>query len=279
MPPDQPSASPAPATRPAVSAPLLGPDEKPPVSIFNPAGRAPVLLVCDHAARAVPACLGDLGVPAREMDRHIAYDIGAAGVTRALALALDAQAVLSGYSRLVRDLNRRPGDPAGLPRVSDGTIVPANQGLTAAEIERRETALFRPYHDAIAGRLDALSVGGVAPALVSIHSCTPSMNGFDRPWHIGVLWNEDPRIPVPLMAKLAAVPGVVVGDNQPYSGRDRHGWTVERHAETRGLANVLIEVRQDLIGDEAGIARWAEVLAGPFAEILADPDLYRPFRP
>lgn len=265
------SAAPSPTDLP----PLLGPDDPPPVTVIHSAGRAPVLLVCDHASAAIPARLGRLGLDETALARHIAYDIGAAWVTQALAAALDAPAVLSGYSRLVIDLNRAPDDPTAMPVISDGVVVPGNRDLDSGAAEARIAALFRPYHDTIAARLAAFRARGTVPALISIHSFTPIMRGFERPWHIGVLWDRDPRIPVPLMERLRRDPRLVVGDNQPYSGRNGHGFTIEHHAIPAGLPHVLIEIRQDLIDTRHGASEWAALLTEALKDILADPDLYR----
>jgi predicted N-formylglutamate amidohydrolase len=241
---------------------LLAPDEKPAFELFNGEGRARVLFVCDHASAAVPRALGDLGLSPADFQRHIAIDIGAADVARRLAGALDAPLVLSGYSRLVIDCNRRLDHPTSIPEESDGTPVPANRSLSPADRGARAAACFEPYHAAIAGRLAAAS------ALVSIHSFTPVFKGFVRPWQIGVLWNRDGRLAAPLMAQLGAIDGVTIGDNQPYSARDGHGYTMERHAERAGLPHVLIEIRQDLIDTQHGAAAWAERLRQALAPVL-----------
>ncbi|HYE00895.1 MAG TPA: N-formylglutamate amidohydrolase [Alphaproteobacteria bacterium] len=263
-----------------LGSPLLGPEDPAPFTIIDAAVPprsnfpGPVLLVCDHAGRAVPKCLGDLGVPPAEMERHVAYDIGAAAVTRLLAAAWGAPAVLATYSRLVLDLNRQLDDPTAMPEISDGTVVPANRGCGAAELRRRGQALHVPYHGAVDGQIMAALAAGQAPAVISMHSMTPVMRGVARPWHISVLWDRDGRIAEPLMANLRAQ-GLVVGDNEPYSGRDHHGFTVETHCTPRGLPNVLIELRQDLVATEAGQQEWAERLLRAFAPILSDPALYR----
>ena len=257
---------------------LLAPDEPTPVDIVNPAGTADTLLVCDHASRRVPRELGDLGLPPSAFDRHIAWDIGAAEVARNLSRAFDAPLVLSGYSRLVVDLNRRLDHPTSVPEVSDGTLVPGNQALTPLDRARRIAALFEPYHNAIAAALARIASRQIAPAIVSVHSCTPVFKGFERPWHIGVLWNNDPRLAVPMMARLAARSDVVVGDNQPYSARDGHGYTMRAHAETAGLPHVLVEIRQDLIDTHKGAAHWAGVLADALNPLLADPATRRPLK-
>ncbi|HEY0837634.1 MAG TPA: N-formylglutamate amidohydrolase [Azospirillum sp.] len=255
--------------------PLIGPDDPPPVSVLNAQGRAPVVLVCDHASPAVPKALGRLGLGEEQFARHIAYDIGAAEVTRRLAERFAAPAVLSGYSRLVIDVNRALEDPTAVPVVSDDVVIPGNRALDAEEMRRRVDAFFTPYQDAVAAAIAAKRARGQVPALVSIHSFTPEMRGVARPWHVGVLWDRDPRIPVPLIERLRADGRWVVGDNEPYSGRNTLGGTVEAHATPAGLPNVLIEVRQDLIATAEGAALWARVLGDALLPILADPDLYR----
>jgi predicted N-formylglutamate amidohydrolase len=251
--------------------PLLGPDDPPPFETVNDAGRAPILLVCDHASRSVPKALGDLGLPPTAFDRHIAWDIGAADVARHLAEAFDAPLVLSGYSRLVLDPNRATDNPTSIPAVSDGQRVPANENLPAPERARRIAALFEPYHAAIAAALATFARRRVVPAVVSVHSCTPVFQGFARPWHVGVLWNQDGRLARPLIERLAAMKGIVVGDNQPYSGQGGEGYTMKRHAEAAGLPHVTLEIRQDLIDTRRGARKWAKVVAGALAPLLGDP--------
>lgn len=256
--------------------PLLGPDDPPPVTVLNPGGSCRAILLCDHASRAIPKALGDLGgLTEEQLCRHVAYDIGAAAMTRILSERFDAVAVLSGYSRLIVDLNRALEDPTAMPVVSDDVVVPANRALDAAMQKQRVDALFTPYHEAVAGVIAEKRAAGVAPAIVSVHTFTPVMRGAVRPWHVGILWDRDPRIAVPMMERLNADGRWCVGDNQPYSGRGTMGGTVETHATPAGLPNVLIEVRQDLVATDEGAALWAGVLADALAPILADPALYR----
>ncbi|HYD65041.1 N-formylglutamate amidohydrolase [Azospirillum sp.] len=255
--------------------PLIGPDDPPPVSVLNAQGRAPVVLVCDHASPAVPRSLDRLGLGEEQFARHIAYDIGAAEVTRLLSARFAAPAVLSGYSRLIIDLNRALEDSTAVPVVSDDVVVPGNRALDAEDTRRRVEAFFTPYHDAVAAVIAGKRAQGQVPALLSIHSFTPEMRGVQRPWHVGVLWDHDPRIPIPLIERLRADGRWVVGDNEPYSGRNTLGGTVETHATPAGLPNVLIEVRQDLIATPEGCAQWAQVLGDALVPILADPNLYR----
>lgn len=261
---------------------LLAPDEPRPFDIVNPGGKAPVLLLCDHATRFIPRALKSLGLDEAQLTRHIAWDIGIAEVTRHLARRLDAPAVMSHFSRLIVDPNRLLDNPTLIPEISDGTVVPGNRDLDAGQREARIDSFFRPYHDAIAAQIDAMQAalqsegqgGGKVPALVSMHSFTPIMHGLQRPWEIGILWNRDPRLPRPLMDRLRAE-GLTVGDNEPYSGADGHGYTQHVHGDRRGLANVLIEVRQDLIDTQQSAAAWAGRLGTALEAVLGDPALYR----
>ena len=256
-----------------VSPALLDPAEPPPVEICNPAGAAPVLLTCDHASRAIPRALKKLGLADEVIARHIGWDIGAAMVTRHLAPLLEAPALLAGYSRLVIDCNRPPEDPSSIPASSDGVAIPGNIDLPQEARLARCEALFEPYHAAIDARLAALRRASAAPALISAHSFTPRMGGRARPWHVGVLWDEDGRIALPLLAGLRAEAGLVVGDNEPYSAREPVGYTQRHHGLEAGLPHVAIELRQDLIADEIGARDWAERLARLLRPILARRDL------
>lgn len=232
-----------------------------------------VILVCDHASGALPGEYGSLGLGKDEFRRHIAYDIGAAALTRELAQRLGAPAVLSRYSRLLIDPNRGEDDPTLIMRLSDGTVVPGNAHIGEDERAKRITRFYRPYHDAIARRIDEALAAGVVPAVLSVHSFTAHWRGFARPWHAGILWDRDPRLAVPLIDALrAAGNGLVIGDNEPYSGRLK-GDCMYRHGTRRGLAHALVEIRQDLLGSEAGIGEWAERLAGCVERIAAREEL------
>lgn len=222
------------------------------------------MLLGDHAGREVPAALGDLGVAAVEMDRHIAWDIGVAGLGARLAELLDAPFVAQRYSRLVIDCNRDPVRPDACPEVSDGTTIPANVGLSRRDRQARVDEIFQPYHDAIAAELSDRT------AVVALHSFTPSMAGFERPWRFGVLHLEDSPLSRVMLARLRAEPGIgEVGDNQPYR-MDGTDFTVPHHAHGRGLDYVELEVRQDLIADTAGQAAVARLLARLLPLALAD---------
>jgi predicted N-formylglutamate amidohydrolase len=252
---------------------LLGADEAPAAQTVNPDGKADLLLLCDHARRDVPRALGDLGVPRAEWDRHIAFDIGAEAVARILCARFDAPLVHSGYSRLVVDCNRQPSDPTCMPEISDGTPIPGNVGLPDAARAIRLKELHGAYHAAVAAAIARYRAAGRVPVVVSMHSCTPVFDGFHRPWHIGVLWSADPRLPVPLMQACAVRPGVTVGDNQPYDARDGHGYTMGTHCESTGIPHALIELRQDLIDTPSGVEKWAGIFGDALAVALKAPDL------
>jgi predicted N-formylglutamate amidohydrolase len=254
--------------------PLLGPGDPPVCEIANHEGTAALLLICDHASRAVPVALDGLGVDEAHWRQHVAWDIGASDVARGLSRRLNAVAVLAGYSRLVIDLNRQPGDPESIPKVSDDVQIPGNQGLgEAAETERVDT-FFWPYHLAVNNTLAHLWRRGRPPLLLSIHSFTPSLKGEDRYWHIGVLWNRDPRLAKPLIDELRAHDYLHVGDNEPYSGVDL-AYTIERHAGAAGLPNCAVEIRQDLLEDATGVESWVNILADAMENILAREDIFR----
>jgi predicted N-formylglutamate amidohydrolase len=235
------------------------------------------LILCDHASNAMPEDYGTLGLPAAELERHIAYDIGAAETTRALARELGAPAVLSTFSRLLIDPNRGFDDPTLVMRLSDGAIVPGNARADDAEIERRLARFYRPYDRAVGAAIQSAIAAGVPPVVVSIHSFTPVWKTFRRPWHVAVLWDSDPRLPIPLMAALREESDLVVGDNEPYDGA-LAGDTINRHATRLGLSNALIELRQDLIADPAQARAWGHRLARVLRPILADPAQHVPAR-
>ena len=253
--------------------PLLAPDEPPAAERLNPAGACDLVLLCDHASNRVPRALGGLGLAPEHFHRHIAYDIGAEGVTRLLVRGLDATAVIAGYSRLVVDLNRPPGHPGSMPDFSDATDVPGNGNLRLADVTARLEAFFEPYHKLVRQTLADVWIRRRPPAILSVHSFSPRFGGSPRSWDVGVLWNHDPRLARPLIKALHDR-GLDVGDNLPYSGRDV-SYTIDAHGAASGLANCVIEINQDQVGDDAGIARWAGILLDVLPPIIADEGLYR----
>jgi predicted N-formylglutamate amidohydrolase len=262
-----------------VSASLIRGDEPQAYELIDGDASARLILVCDHASNRLPAALGRLGIPEARLEQHIAWDIGAAGVTRRLQRRFGASAILASYSRLVIDLNRGLGDSSAIPSISDGILLPGNLGLDAEARTARIRDFHEPYHAAIEQLIARLSDGEQVPVFIGIHSFTPRFHGADRPWHAGVLWDRDPRLAVPLLARLRAEPGLVIGDNEPYSGRHPADYSIDRHAETRGMAHAGIELRQDLVGDAAGQDRWAGLLGDALEAILADQSLFRPLSP
>jgi predicted N-formylglutamate amidohydrolase len=246
---------------------LLGSEEVPPVHENNASGRSPYLLTCDHYGRLIPRVLGDLGVPAAELTRHIAWDIGIAGVADALSGHLDAHLIAQRYSRLVIDCNRPPEVASSIPRISEATAIPGNEGLTGDAIAARRQEIFQPYHRRIGEAIDRRLRDGVPTVLVSLHSFTPVYAGVARPWHIGTLYHRDTRLPPLLLKLLRAEPDLVVGDNEPYAVSDQTDHTIPVHGEARGLINSGIEIRQDLIADPAGQRQWADRLARILKEI------------
>ena len=254
---------------------LIGPGDPPPWMGYNEHGQAPVLLVADHASPFFPAAMNQLGLADWVLERHVAWDIGVDELVRCLADELDAQAILAGFSRLIVDPNRQPDDPGAFPEISDGIAIPGNIDLDEAQKAQRIGSFFKPYHDAITERLEAFEARGITPALIAVHTCTPEFDRIVRPWHIGIMWDKDPRIPVQLIHRLRDS-GVVVGDNKPYSGKHPADFTIDHHGEEAGLPCVSIEIRQDLVRSAEGVAQWARLLGKVLADILADDDLYRP---
>ncbi len=255
--------------------PLIGPGDPPPFETVNPDGPTPLLVTSDHNSNRMPAALDNLGLAGPDLERHIAYDIGADHLARGLSARLDCVAVLANYSRLLIDNNRHPGDPTSILEISDGTPVPGNRRLTEADKIRRTECFFHPYHHAVSGALNHIwRSRETPPVLFSIHTFAPSLMGRDRHWHIGVLWNRDPRVAVPLIDRLRTEPGLRVGDNAPYSGKET-GYTMDRHAGAAGLPHVVIELRQDLVDDAEGAEAWVGRLAGALGRILALDGLHR----
>jgi predicted N-formylglutamate amidohydrolase len=249
---------------------ILAPIERTVAIALNPGAASPFLLLGDHAGREIPHALGTLGLPADERRRHIAWDIGVAGLGQALSAAMGATFIRQRFSRLVIDCNRDPARADAIPEVSDGTPVPGNRGLTLAQRQARVEQVARPYHAAIAAELDARAALGRPTTLVSLHSFTPRMDGFDRPWRFGVLHAEDSVFSRAVLARLRAQVGAgLVGDNAPYS-MDEVDFTIPHHARPRGLDYLELEVRQDLLARPAGQQRIALRLAALLPQALTD---------
>lgn len=252
---------------------LLAPDEPGPVGFRAAPADSRVLVICDHAGNRMPRALGDLGVAADRLEHHIAWDPGALGVARGIADQLGAPLVFGRYSRLAADLNRAPGDSSAVPGISDGVLIPGNLGLSAAQRDERIRCLHDPYHEFITEFLVAAGRNGLRPVMVSVHSFTPRINGISRPWEAGVLWDKDSRIAIPLLEGLRREQ-ILVGDNEPYSGRHTADYTLDTHAEGNHLAHAAIELRQDCIANSGAQHIWAERLARILGPILADDRLY-----
>ncbi|WP_374832290.1 N-formylglutamate amidohydrolase [Paenochrobactrum pullorum] len=232
-----------------------------------------IVLTADHASRALPERYGSLGLDAAQFDRHIAYDIGVADLTRKLAAKLDAPAVLGGFSRLLIDPNRGEDDPTLIMQLSDGAVIPGNYPMDAQEREKRLNAFYRPYHDQVSGLVDEVrEQSGRAPFIVSIHSYTPVWRGKARPWHCGLLWDKDDRALRPLLEMLRAEHLLITGDNEPYDGALRND-AMFKHATSKGYPHILIEVRQDLIADSAGTDQWVARLAPMLTAINQRPEM------
>ena len=245
----------------STDAPLLHPDEPAPVMLARPDGASDFVIVVDHAGRRIPRRLGDLGVPAAELERHIAWDIGAWAVAQRLAETLDAALIGQAYSRLVIDCNRDPSVESAIVTLSETTPIPGNVGVTAAEIAARCAAIFEPYHARIRALLDDRQAKGRRTVLIALHSMTHVYKGESRPMQCAVLYNRDARFAHILLDVLRLQPGLTVGDNAPYSVSDVSDFTIPRHGEGRSLAHVEIEMRQDLITGETGQAEWAGRMA------------------
>lgn len=229
-----------------------------------------LIILCDHASNSLPSEYGTLGLPAAELERHIAWDIGAAGVTRHLSAALGVPAVLTLYSRLLIDPNRGEDDPTLIMRLSDGAIIPGNRFLDATERQRRIERYYRPYHAAIRKLITCVTAAGKTPVLLGMHSFTKNWKGQPRPWHAGVLWEGDRRIAIPLLKALKAEGDLIVGDNQPYPGQ-YEGDTLWQHGTQTGLPFCSLEIRQDLITGDADQRAWAGRLARIISAVLDAP--------
>lgn len=241
--------------------PLLAPDEPPSVTVERPDGSSPYLLTCDHAGNRIPRRLGTLGLRGPDLEGHVAWDIGAAGVARRLSERLDATLVLQTYSRLVIDCNRPLDSPDSIAITSEDMEIPGNRNLDPVAAEARAREIFHAYHDRIAAALDARQASGQPSLLVAVHSFAPVYKGVRRPWHVGILYGRDGRLAGTLLELLAGEGDLCIGDNEPYSVDDESDYTIPTHGERRGIPHVLIEIRQDLIATAPGQSGWAARLS------------------
>ena len=243
-----------------VITPLLTEDDPHPVKVVRESGSSDFFLTCDHAGQAIPVRLGDLGVSEAERQRHIAWDVGAEEVALRLSERLDAPLVSQHYSRLVIDCNRSVGHPTSIAPLSESTAIPGNHDLHPDHADARAREIFHPYQDTIAAALDARDAAGRHSVLVCVHSFTPVYHGVERPWHIGLLYNRDPRIADLFKELLASERDLTVGDNEPYAVSDDSDYTVPVHGEQRGIPHIEVEIRHDLIESAEGQSEWAERL-------------------
>ena len=263
--------------KPAAPKALLAKSEPPAVRIENPKGRAKCVIVCDHAANRVPKALKNLGLSKTNLNKHIAWDPGTEDIGRYISKKLNAALVLASYSRLVVDLNRGDDHPEIMRDTSDHVFIPGNAKLTEPEKQQRMDTLFWPYHEQISSQLKRFTDKGIAPVLVSVHSFTPQMDGFRRPWHIGVLWNREEKLALQLVKALRRNnPDLVIGENEPYSLKEANYLknTISTHAEAQGLPYIILEFRQDLVNTKKKADKWAEIFLESLKTVLADPALY-----
>lgn len=241
--------------------PLLGPEDPPPYEVLKASAPSQFFLTCDHASRRFPSRLGTLGLAPGDQDRHIAWDIGAAGVARGLSEILDATLVLQTYSRLVVDCNRTPEADDFIASKSEDTLIPGNQRISAAEANARTCEIFRPYHAMTSSVLDARAAAKQETVLVAVHTCTDVFHGVWRPWHVGVLYDRDDRFARTVLEVLGQIGELTVGENKPYSLSHTRDYSVPVHAEVRGLPHVELEIRQDLVATAQDQEEWAHRIA------------------
>lgn len=251
---------------PASPEQLLSADEPGPFQLLNSLAEEPILLVCDHASYRFPKSLGCMGLDPFARRCHLAVDIGAGPLTEKLADSLGVTAVLTQYSRLVMDCNRQLMDPSAFLQFGDGILVPGNRNLHPSDKELRAKVLYWPYHEAVDKQVQRLCAAGPLPAFIAIHSFTPVMNGEARPWGMGVLWDTDTRLRDIFLEDFSAA-GYRVGDNEPYSGKAPQDFTIDHHAEEVGLPHIGVEIRQDLIDDDAGVVAIAKIMHNIIASI------------
>jgi predicted N-formylglutamate amidohydrolase len=260
-----------------IPAKLISKGEPPVVRVVNPKGKGKYVIVCDHASNRVPKSLKNLGLKTSELRQHIAWDPGTEDIGLHMSKKMDAAAVIAGYSRLVVDLNRGDDHPEVMRQTSDHVRIPGNAKLTAAEKKQRLDELFWPYHAEVTKALKRFTAKGVAPVLISIHSFTPEMDGFKRPWHIGVLWNREEKLARSLVKNLRRNnPDLVIGENEPYSLKAANFLknTISTHAESKGLPYIIVEFRQDLVDTKKKAVKWAEIFLESLVPALSTPGLH-----
>ena len=255
---------------------LIAADEPAIFQVIHGGSNRRLIIACDHASNRIPRSLGTLGLAEHYLEDHIAWDIGAAAVAQILCRRLGCVAIMANYSRLAVDLNRHLNDATVMPAISDGVLIPGNLSQSEARRVQRIREMHAPYHEAMGREIALLSSADQRPAMITLHSFTPRQHGLPRPWDVGVLWDADARLALPLMARLRSSGNVCVGDNEPYSGRHPADFTLDHHAEALGLAHAGVEIRQDLVTDQRGQAAWGDRLARALEAELDDEDLYRP---
>lgn len=256
---------------------LLQAGEPAPYRIENPKGSAPVLLVCDHASNRVPKALDNVGLSKAELAKHIAWDPGTEHIGQYMSEKLDATAFFATYSRIVVDVNRGERSPECMREVSDHIVVPGNQKLSPAEKRQRLDEIFWPYHRALSAQIKSFLKKGIVPLIVSLHSFTPEMDGFKRPWHIGVLWNKEETIAKRVVEALRAQnPDIIVGENEPYTLKQGNlsKNTIKTHAEDTGLPYVIVEFRQDLVATKRDALKWGKIFLQALAPVMLDESIY-----
>lgn len=241
--------------------------EAPAYELVNKNSRNNILIVCDHASNKIPESMNKLGLSEHELSQHIAYDIGAANVARHLSKQFDTPLIMTNYSRLVIDINRFPSDLTSIPEMSDGIEIPGNIGLSDLQKQYRIESLFDPYHLQIVNLLEEIKQRNQTPFIISLHSFTPIFDGYQRPWHIGVVWNEGKEISQQLIKQLRAHDDLCIGDNQPYRAVDPHGYTIDTHAEKLSYPHLLLEIRQDLIDTDKKALHWAKFLYQELSQV------------
>ena len=260
---------------------LLTKADPAPFRIENQKGKAQCLIVCDHASNRIPEALGTLGLSKKDREKHIAWDPGTEVIGRYLSEQLDAPAYFSTFSRIVVDVNRGANSPECMRETYDHVPVPGNTNLSRAEKKQRIDEIFNPYHKNLAKQVQRFLKKKRVPMIISVHSFTPEMDGYRRPWHIGILWNKEDDIALKLVDNLRAQnPTMIVGENEPYSLKAENLTknTIGTHAESKGLPYVIVEFRQDLVKTKRDALKWGKIFLDAMAPILADPDTYRLYR-